>query len=267
MKRLFAAATILLAVGTVTAAQAADAKPDFSKYTVGNVKSGYVYAEPETRSMQDDDFSNPGMLWVDAGIKEWSKVDGEAGKSCQSCHNNPAETMKGVGTLYPKYSAKKKKLTSLEHVINICREEQMKAKPFKWESKELLGLTAYVKMQSRGMPMNVAIDGPAQVFFERGRDFYYQRRGQQDLACASCHEDLHDVHIRAEKLSQGMNNGFPTYRLKNQGMLSFQKRIQGCNQNIRAEPYSPGSDEYTNLELYVAWRARGLPVETPSVRK
>ncbi|MEJ2116736.1 MAG: sulfur oxidation c-type cytochrome SoxA [Alphaproteobacteria bacterium] len=267
MKRIPAAATLLLVLGAMSPAWANDAKPDISKYMVGEKKSGYIYAEPETRSMQDDDFSNPGMLWVDAGMAEWSKVDGEAGKSCQSCHKDAAKSMKGVGTRYPMYDPGKKKLVALEHRINMCRKANMKAKPFKWESKALLGLTAYVKTQSRGMPMKVSIDGPAKEFFEKGKAFYYQRRGQLDLACSHCHEDLHDIHIRAEKLSQGMNNGFPTYRLKKQGMLSFQKRIQGCNKNIRAEPYPPGSDEYTNLELYVAWRASGLPVETPSVRK
>ena len=28
-----------------------------------------------------------------------------------------------------------------------------------------------------------------------------------------------------------------------------------------------GAEEYLNLELYVAWRGRGLLIETPAVRK
>jgi sulfur-oxidizing protein SoxA len=36
--------------------------------------------------------------------------------------------------------------------------------------------------------------------------------------------------------------------------------------NIRAEPYTRGSDEFKALELYVASRGAGLDVETPSVR-
>ena len=35
---------------------------------------------------------------------------------------------------------------------------------------------------------------------------------------------------------------------------------------MRAEIYEPGSPEHIALELYLAWRARGLPVETPAVR-
>ena len=38
------------------------------------------------------------------------------------------------------------------------------------------------------------------------------------------------------------------------------------NKNVRAQPYAYGSDEYVNLELYLAARGRGLLVETPAVR-
>jgi L-cysteine S-thiosulfotransferase len=113
----------------------------------------------------------------------------------------------------------------------------------------------------------VSIDGPAKPFFEKGKAFYYERRGLNDLACSHCHMDGEGHHLRSELLSQGQANGFPTYRLKWQKLGSLHRRLQGCNEEIRAEPFPLGSDEYTNLELYLAWRANGLPVETPSVRK
>ena len=40
-----------------------------------------------------------------------------------------------------------------------------------------------------------------------------------------------------------------------------------CNTAIRAQPLAHGADDYVNLELYLAWRDRGLPVETPGVRR
>jgi sulfur-oxidizing protein SoxA len=40
-----------------------------------------------------------------------------------------------------------------------------------------------------------------------------------------------------------------------------------CNTSVRAEPYPLGSDEYVNLELFMAWLGRGLPVETPAIRR
>ena len=235
-------------------------------YQVEDRRSGYTYVTPETAAMQDDDFANPAFLLVDQGEELWSQVDGEAGKSCASCHQDASDSMKGVGTRYPVHDAKLGKLKNIESQINICRTERMKAKPYKWESNEMLGMTAYVRMQSRGMAMNVKIDGPAAPFFEKGKAFYYQRRGQLDVACKHCHVDNLGKMVRANLLGQGQSTGFPLYRLKWQKLGSLHRRFRGCNKNIRAKPYGYGSDEYTNLELYVAWRGRGLPVETPAVR-
>ena len=43
--------------------------------------------------------------------------------------------------------------------------------------------------------------------------------------------------------------------------------FEWCNTSVRAEPYPFGADAYVDLELYLAWRALGLPVETPAVRR
>lgn len=254
-----------LGFGLATAVTAADADP-LAKYKVGDKYSGYTISEPETRSMQDDDFENPGMLWVEKAQDKWSQVDGEAGKSCASCHEDVA-SMKGVATTYPQYEPSKKKMVALEHRINMCRTENMKAAEWKWEGDDMLGMTALVKMQSRGMPVAVKIDGEAAPFYEKGKEFYYTRRGQLDMACKHCHEDNPGNMIRAELLSQGQSNAFPLYRLKWQGLGSLHRRFTGCNKNIRAEPFGRGSEEYTNLELYVASRGMGLPIEAPGVRK
>jgi sulfur-oxidizing protein SoxA len=76
----------------------------------------------------------------------------------------------------------------------------------------------------------------------------------------------HGRMLRAQRLSEGMSNGFPAYRLKWQALGSLQRRMSGCMRDVRAEPYAVDADEYVELELYLAWRARGLPVETPAVR-
>ena len=68
-------------------------------------------------------------------------------------------------------------------------------------------------------------------------------------------------------ISQGQVNGFPIYRQLWQTMGSTQRMIAWCNEAVRAEPYPAGSQETVDLELYAKWRARGLPVETPAVRR
>jgi len=244
----------------------------------GDVWSGYETARSGVRSMQDDDFENPGMPVVDAAAEMWDAADGADGASCASCHGAPDDAsggstgipMKGVGARYPIFDEATKQPINVELRINRCRTENQKAKAFKYESEAMLGMTALVNMQSRGMPRVTSADDPEDALngaWKAGESFYYQRRGQLDMACKHCHEDNAANIIRAETLSQGQTNGFPTYRLKWQGLGSTHRRFRGCNKNIRSQPYGYGSIEYLNLETYLAWRGRGLPIEGPAVRK
>lgn len=238
----------------------------WGKYAVGDKRSGYTYATPQTQAIQDDDFENPAMLAADYGAELWSTKDGEAGKACEDCHGDAEKSMKGVGARYPIFYQAWKKPINLEQRINECRVNNMKAKPYKYESNELLGMTSFVKYQSRGMPVTVDIGGPNKEFYLKGKEFFNQRRGQMDMACKHCHEDNAGNMARANLLSQGQSNGFPTYRFKWQKVGSLHRRFRGCNKNIRATPYKYGSDEYVNLELFMAWRGKDMLVETPAVR-
>ena len=232
----------------------------------GEIRSGYSYATLETQAIQDDDFANPAFLWVDYGVELWEDVTGDAGKACSDCHGDAEDTMKGVGAGYPIFSEELGKPINLEQRINKCRVDNMQAKAWKYESRELLGMTAYVRHQSRGMPVQVQTDGVMAPFYEKGKAFYFQRRGLLDMACSNCHVDNAGNMIRANLLTQGQSNGFPVYRLKWNGVGSIHRRFRGCNKQVRSKPYGYGSDEYVNLELFVAGRGTGLPVETPAVR-
>lgn len=230
------------------------------------IYSGWQFRNEATQAMELDDIENPGYVHVDAGRALWSKVDGEAGKSCASCHNDASESMKGVRAQMPKWNEKAGKPLTLEQTINNCREKNLKAKPWDWESKQMLGMTAFIGAQSRGMPIKVQTDGPMKKWYDMGKEVYYSRVGQLDMSCAGCHEDNYGKMIRADHLSQGMINGFPTYRSKWQGLGSIHRRFKGCMKNIRATPFEVGGDEFVALELYVASRGQGLSVETPAVR-
>ena len=260
------AATAVFAGGLAISETANSSERDWGPYQVEDRRSGYTYMTDETRGIQNDEFENPGMLWVEQGQALWDTVDGAAGKACASCHNNASETMKGIGVSYPVFVKKLGKLQSLQQRVNQCREENMQAKPWKWESDQMLSMATFINHQSNGMPMNVKVDGDAAPFFEKGKEFYNTRRGQLDLACKHCHVDNAGMMIRANTLSEGQGNGFPTYRLKWQKVGSIHRRFRGCNSQVRSTPFGYGSDEYVNLELFVKWRARGLPVETPAVR-
>lgn len=230
------------------------------------VLSGWIFRSDETQELQMDDFDNPGMIFVDQAMDQWSTVEGEAGKSCASCHDDVEDSMAGVRAVYPKWNDEKERVYTMAMQINDCRETGMQAEPWKYTGGKMAAMEALISVQSRGMPVNVAIDGPAESTWEWGKELYYTRTGQLELSCANCHEENYGNMIRADHLSQGQINGFPTYRLKNAKLNTVHARFKGCVRDTRAETYKPGSDAFVALELYVASRGNGLSVEGPSVR-
>ena len=230
---------------------------------VDTLYSGWHFRSGETQALQLDDFDNPGMVFIDQGIDLFGKVDGSEGKSCESCHEN-VEDFAGLRTALPR--VENGELVAMEDLVNECRTERMGADAWKWSSTNMTAMTGLIGFQSRGMPMSVKIDGDAAEFWEKGKELYYTRVGQLDMACSNCHEDNYGVMIRADHLSQGQINGFPTYRLKNAKLNSVHARFKGCMSNIRATPFKEGGNEFKALELYIASRGQGLAVETPSVR-
>ena len=232
---------------------------------VDEIISGWHFRTDETQNQQRDDFENQGMIFADQGLETWETVDGSEGKSCASCHEGP-ESMKGVAATYPKWNEEAGELRTVQMQMNDCRTNRMGAEAWKYDAGKAINVEALIASQSRGMPVNVAIDGPVAAAWEAGKELYYTRTGQLELSCASCHEENYGNYIRADHLSQGQINGFPTYRLKNAKLNGVHSRFKGCVRDTRAETYSPGSEEFIALELYVKSRANGLSVEGPSVR-
>lgn len=232
------------------------------------VLSGWLFREAETRATEADSFENPGMLSVERGAEIWDTVEGTAGKSCASCHDDAAASMKSVGATYPKWDADAKRPINVELQIDKCRVENMGAEPYKFDDEDQKALTGFIKHQALGTPMSVDLtQGDLQAWWDKGKDIYYTRTGQLNFSCASCHEASMGKYIRADHLSQGQVNGFPTYRFNTAGMVSLHNRFRGCIRDTRAEMPKAFSDELMALEVYVTWRGTGLSVETPAVRQ
>ena len=228
-------------------------------------RSAYELMSRETKAMQDDDTANPGTLWVLDGEALWGTKAGTADKACADCHGNARQSMKGVAARYPAFDSARRRPIDLEQRINICRTERQKASAFAPESKELLALTAYVALQSRGMPISIAADRMVE-FLDVGRSLFHRRQGQLNLSCSQCHDDNWGKTLAGNAIPQGHPTGYPLYRLEWQALGSLQRRLRNCMIGMRAEPYAYGAPENVALELYLMWRARGLAVETPAVR-
>jgi L-cysteine S-thiosulfotransferase len=259
MNRYWLAAFAL--AGAVSASHTCDAQS-----SAAPARSGYEFLGSDMRRLQDDDFANPGMLWVDIGQRLWSQTDPGSGKSCAGCHAQAGD-LRRAASRYPRFSSAAGHIINLEQQINRCRSERLKAAPWAYESQELLATTAFVSHQGKNFPIDVSIEGKAAESFERGKRFFQQRRGQLNLSCASCHEQSVGKRLHGETISQGQINGFPLYRQLWQTLASTHRMFAWCNDAVRAEPYPPGSQEYVDLELYTKWRGQGLKLESPAVRR
>ena len=229
-------------------------------------KSGYEFMGPESRAMQDDDTANPASLWVLDGEALWKRKAGTANKSCADCHGEASDSMKGIAARYPAFNAARGRPVNLDQQINICRTERQQATPLPLEGKELLALSAYVARQSRGMPANVTIDERTRPFLDAGRTTFYRRQGQLNFACAQCHDDNWKEKLAGAPITQAHPTGYPVYRLEWQNVGSLQRRLRNCISGMRVDNYPLGANELVDIELFLMWRARGMPMESPAVR-
>jgi sulfur-oxidizing protein SoxA len=127
-------------------------------------------------------------------------------------------------------------------------------------------MSAFVGLQSRGMPVIPDADPRLAPHREAGRERYHRRMGQLDLACSSCHDERWGRRLGGTVIPQAHPTGYPIYRLEWQALGSLQRRLRNCMTGVRAEPFEYGALEYVQLELYLQWRSAGLPAETPAVR-
>lgn len=262
MRRALAGTVIALAAcgDAPGSAPAGEKLPDSVKQT------GSAFLQPDTLALQQDDFANPGFLWIDRGEALFRQASGQS-EACASCHNETGGELTGAAAHYPRIDAQTGDLINLEGQINICREQRQAREPLAYESDELLALTAYVANLSRGTPVSVDVTGPAAEYYAEGEAYFFTRRGQLNLSCNQCHNDHWGKKLRGDTISQGHGNAFPAYRFEWQTLGSLHRRLSDCDEGVRAEPHELGSDIYTAVELYLAKRAEGLPIETPGVRR
>lgn len=251
--------SVLVLAGLMALASGAFAQADARR-------SGYAFMSPATQAMQGDDTLNPGLLWVQQGQMLWQRAEGSTAQSCASCHGDAARSMRGVAARYPAFDAALQRPLNLAQRINQCRQQRQQAEPWRPESQELLSLESFVAYQSRGLPVAPAPDARLAPHVERGRQLYQQRLGQLNLSCAQCHDQRWGRRLGGSLIPQAHPTGYPIYRLEWQTVGSLQRRLRNCMNGVRAEPYPFDAVELVELELFLAERARGMPLEAPAVR-
>jgi len=189
------------------------------------------------------------------------------GKSYGDCFDNGGI---GVRQNFPRFDIEKGEVVTLESALNHCRS-QNNEEPYEWVSEEIVALSAYMAWTSRGNIFAIEIpdDPSALAAYESGKQFYYSKRGQLNLACSDCHVQSAGAYVRADHLSASLGHPshFPVYRSKLGKMISLHSRFYGCVRDVRARPFEEQSEEYRNLEYFLTYMSNGLEVNGPGARK
>jgi len=171
---------------------------------------------------------------------------------------------------FPVFDPASGQVVTLEQTLNQCRRDNGEAE-LDYMSEELIAVTAYIAYQSRGEKIAVEVpdDPRARAAYDAGKEFFYERRGQLNFACSSCHIQMAGHMLRAERLSAalGQVTHWPAYRFKWEEVGSLHRRFMQCNTQVRAEPQVSQSEDYRNLEYFMTYMSNGMELNGPSSRK
>ena len=229
--------------------------------------SGNAFLPPGLLQLQADASNSPITLWLDKGRALWT--DRSTGPSCQSCHG-PIESLKKSAPSFPRLVGSGALLINLEDQIVTCsaRTGRLNAKA---EDDEVLALSSVLNDVARGQPMEVhAPPGQAVAWQDRlshGAQLFAARRGRINLACVHCHEQNVGRQMRADVISPGNPTGFPIYRMSWQRLGTLERRLRACYSGVQAVLPPVGSPDLRDLELYLKVRAKGMPLDGPSIRR
>lgn len=230
-------------------------------------RSGFHFMSRQTQAMQRDDSLNPGLLWVQDGLKTWGSRPSAAASSCADCHGaSPGERLAAAAARHPAWDDASGRPVNLGERINQCRTRQQRAPAWAPDSDTLLGLEAALAHAARGRAMSPPDDPRLDEWRLRGQALWQQRMGQLNLSCAQCHDERAGARLGGSVIPPANAVGYPTYRLEWQTLGPLLRRFRNCMSGVRAEAFAPQAPQWVALELFLAWRDRGLPMEAPAVR-
>lgn len=191
------------------------------------------------------------------------------GKTFDDCFTNSPPANK-----YPYYDEATNDIRTIVTDINACLDANGE-KPIKnLRYDKMARLVAVYKEQFNGKNMAVEIgsDG-AREWYEKGKAFYWTKRGQLHFSCADCHVHSAGMNLRGDVLGAGLGQttGFPVYRTEwsttGRPFGTVHRRYAGCLNQVRAKPFQPQSPEFKALEFYQAVMNSGVPLKVPSQRQ
>ena len=191
------------------------------------------------------------------------------GGSCASCHRRCAPRRCAASRpAIPRSTRQAATVQDLEARIDRCRTERQRRRGVGRASPKTCSRSPRTSPINRAACRSASpIDGPARASFDRGRAFYCKRHGQMNLACAQCHDQNWGKRLLAETISQGHGTAFPAYRLEWQRSDRCSGAFARACFGVRAEMPAPGAPRAHRPRALSRWRAQGLPIEAPGVRR
>jgi L-cysteine S-thiosulfotransferase len=269
--KVLALALGLLAAGIGGAfAQATDAEKEIEKY----------------REMISDPMSNPAFLNVDRGETLWKTARGKKNVSLETCDlgEGPGK-LEGAYAKLPRYFNDADKVMDLEQRLLWCMQKiqdldtkEVIARRFSspGKSSDMEDLVAYIANKSSGMKIAAQLSHPKeQEVFAIGEAMFYQRGGQWDFSCATCHgEDGKRIRLQGlpnlskpGKTAQETMGSWPTYRVSQSQMRTMQHRLWDCYRQMRWPQPDYLADGLTALQVYLNRQADGGELTVPSIKR
>ncbi len=221
--------------------------------------SGNTFLSPSLQALQADAARSPISLWLERGQGLWQA-------QCMGCHGDLSKLKSAVGS-FPKLAPNGKALRNLEDQILACSQRTLSNTSnagLTLESEPILALSAALHHAAKGEPIQTA---PVQPHLTNGEKLYTTRMGRINLACTHCHDDKVGANMRSEVISQAQPTGFPIFRQSWQTLGSIDRRLRACYSGVQTPIPAMGSAELRDLELFLKVRAKGMPLDGPSLRR
>ncbi|KAG1707548.1 SoxAX cytochrome complex subunit A [Nymphon striatum] len=254
MKKLITTLTVLaLGLLPIVSAQAASPAEDrealrgFFKKHISDVKledmkNGVYSLDADARSQWEEiEEFPPYEIALDKGVELWEKKFAN-GKSFADCFG--ADISK-IRVKYPYHDEAKDTIETIAavsaHIAYAGRDQKITTEPTTEKAK---------------------------AWYAKGKNFFYAKRGQLNMACADCHVYNSNRMIRGDLLSPalGHTTHFPVFRSKWGSLGTLHRRYGGCNKQVRAKDFKAQSDEYKALEYFQAVMSKDMVLNGPGAR-
>ena len=229
------------------------------------INGSYIFDEKAKEQLMELEEFPPYEFDIDQG-KVLFETPFANGKFYSDCFENNGI---GIKHKYPKWSESQNTVITLEYAINQCREDNAE-KPLKYGLGDIAKISAYMAYTSRDEIIDIEEPkGSSLEAYSNGKEYYFSKRGQLNMACANCHVATSNLKLRYETPGPvlGQVTNWPVYRSKWEKIGTIHHRFRECNSQVRAKPLDYQSETYRNLEYFLTYISNGLPINGPGIRK